>query len=122
MVKSRHPLMVLSTAARIGLTALVKAVSKEVASDNVTRNNLLPERFDSGQQRQMAQLVMAVRGISYEEARAQQRAEVAAGWLGRPEEIGDACAFLCSEQAGFISGQNLGLDGGRSWPRRSRGA
>lgn len=112
MVKSPHPSMGLSTAARTGLTALVKAVSKEVATDNVTLNNLLPERFDTDRQRQMAQLVMAVRGIGYEEARAEQRAQIAAGRLGRPGELGDACAFLCSEQAGFISGQNLALDGG----------
>ena len=58
-------------AARTGLTALVKAVSKEVAADNVTLNNLLPERFDTDRQRQMARLVMAVRSISYEEARAE---------------------------------------------------
>lgn len=112
MVKSPHPLMGLSTAARTGLTALVKAVSKDVAADNVTLNNLLPERFDTDRQRQMAQLVMAFRNLTYEEARAEQVAQIAAGRLGRPEEFGDACAFLCSAQAGFISGQNLGLDGG----------
>jgi 3-oxoacyl-[acyl-carrier protein] reductase len=112
MVKSPHPLMGLSTAARTGLTALVKAISKEVARDNVTLNNLLPERFDTDRQRQMAQLAMAFRNMTYAEARAAQEAEIAAGRLGRPEELGDACAFLCSEQAGYISGQNLGLDGG----------
>ena len=112
MVKSPHPLMGLSTAARSGLTALVKAVSKEVAADNVTLNNLLPERFDTDRQRRMAELVMAVRHVSFEEARAEQVAQIAAGRLGRPEELGDACAFLCSAQAGFISGQNLSLDGG----------
>jgi 3-oxoacyl-[acyl-carrier protein] reductase len=112
MVKSPHPLMGLSTAARTGLTALVKSVSKEVAVDNVTLNNLLPERFDTDRHQQMARLVMAFRQISYEQARAEQEAQIAAGRLGRPEEFGDACAFLCSAQAGFISGQNLGLDGG----------
>jgi 3-oxoacyl-[acyl-carrier protein] reductase len=112
MVKSPHPLMGLSTAARTGLTALVKAVSKEAAADGVTLNNLLPERFDTDRQRRMAELVMAVRGVTWEEARAEQVAGIAAGRLGRPEEFGDACAFLCSVQAGFISGQNLALDGG----------
>jgi 3-oxoacyl-[acyl-carrier protein] reductase len=112
MVKSPHPLMGLSTAARSGLTALVKAVSRDVAVDNVTLNNLLPERFDTDRQRRMAELVMAVRQISWEEARAEQVAQIAAGRLGRPEELGDACAFLCGAQAGYISGQNLALDGG----------
>ena len=103
------------TAARSGLTAVCKALSKEVAADNVTINNLLPERLDTGRQIQMAEIVSKLKGISFEEARAEQAASIAAGRLGRPEELGDACAFLCSEQAGYISGQNLQLDGG-SYP------
>jgi len=79
---------------------------------NVTVNQLLPERFDTGRQQQMAELAVAIKGISLEEARAEQVATIAAGRLGRPEEFGDAFAFLCSEQAGYISGQNLQLDGG----------
>ena len=90
----------------------MKAVSKAVAPDNVTVNNILPERIDTGRQRQMAEIAMAVKGITLEEAYGEIAATVAAGRLGRPEEVGDACAFLCSAQAGFISGQNLHLDGG----------
>ena len=55
---------------------------------------------------------MPLRGITYEEARAEQIASIAAGRLGRPEEFGDAFAFLCSAQAGYLSGQSLQLDGG----------
>ena len=112
MVKTPHPAMGLSTAARSALTALCKGLSKEAAADNVTINNLLPERFDTARQEQMAKLVMQLKGISYEEARAEQVASIPAGRLGDPAEFGDACAFLCSAQAGFISGQNLQLDGG----------
>jgi 3-oxoacyl-[acyl-carrier protein] reductase len=112
MVKAPVAPMGLSTTARSGLTALCKALSKEVARDNVTINNLLPERIDTERQVQMAKIVSRVRGISYEEARAEQVESIAARRLGRPEELGDACAFLCSEQAGYISGQNLQLDGG----------
>jgi 3-oxoacyl-[acyl-carrier protein] reductase len=112
MVKTPLAPMGLSTAARTGLTALCKALSREAAADNVTINNLLPERIDTDRQVQMAEIVARVRGISYEEARAEQVASIAAGRLGRPEEVGDACAFLCSAQAGFLSGQNLQLDGG----------
>lgn len=112
MVKSPHPAMGLSTAARSALTALCKGLSKDAAPDNVTLNNLLPERFDTARQEQMAQLVMQLKGISYEEARAEQVASIPAGRLGDPREFGDACAFLCSAQSGFISGQNLQLDGG----------
>jgi 3-oxoacyl-[acyl-carrier protein] reductase len=112
MVKTPLAPMGLSTAARSGLTALCKALSRDAVRDNVTINNLLPERIDTERQVQMAKLVAGLRKISYEEARAEQTASIAAGRLGRPEEVGDACAFLCSAQAGFISGQNLQLDGG----------
>jgi 3-oxoacyl-[acyl-carrier protein] reductase len=115
MVKAPVAPMGLSTTARSGLTALCKALSKEAAPDNVTLNNLLPERIDTDRQVQMAKVVARLGGISYEEARARQVASIAARRLGTPEEVGDACAFLCSAQAGFISGQNLQLDGG-SYP------
>jgi len=114
MVKSPHPFMTLSIAARTALTGVAKAVSKEVAVDNVTINNLLPERIDTGRQRQMAELQVQFRGITLEEAYAEMASTIAAKRLGRPEEVGDACAFLCAAQSGFISGQNLHLDGGSS--------
>lgn len=112
MVKSPHPSMGLSTAARAALTAIAKAVSKEVAVDNVTINNLLPERIDTPRQEFMAKRMMDERGIDRDEARRRIAATIAAKRFGLPEEFGDACAFLCSAQAGFISGQNLQLDGG----------
>jgi 3-oxoacyl-[acyl-carrier protein] reductase len=112
MVKSPRAHMGLSTAARTGLTALCKSLVPEVAKDNVTINNLLPERIDTGRQRFLAERMMKLEKISYEEARARIVDTIAAKRFGRPEELGDACAFLCSDQAGFISGQNLQLDGG----------
>ena len=112
MVKSPRGPMGLSTAARAALTAACKAIAPEVAADNVTINNMLPERFDTERQQQMARLMMGMRGITYDEARAEIASSIAAKRFGRPEEFGDACAFLCSAQAGFISGQNLQLDGG----------
>ncbi len=112
MVKSPHGAMGLSTSARSGLTALCKGLSRDVAKDNVTINNLLPERFDTDRQKQMVQLASAFRNTSVEEERSAMIESIAAKRLGRPDEFGDACAFLCSAQAGFISGQNLQLDGG----------
>ena len=112
MVTTPHAAMGLSSAARTGLTSAAKGLSREVAAANVTINNLLPERIDTGRQRQMAELAVAIKGITLEEAYAEIAATIAAGRLGRPDEVGDACAFLCSAQAGFISGQNLHLDGG----------
>jgi 3-oxoacyl-[acyl-carrier protein] reductase len=112
MVKSPHPLMGLSTAARAGLTAVCKALSHEAAPDNVTINNLLPERIDTPRQEFMAQRLMQEQSVTYETARRQIVQSVSAKRFGTPEEFGDACAYLCSRQAGFISGQNLQLDGG----------
>lgn len=112
MVKSPKGVMGLSTAARSGLTALCKGLSQDVAADNVTINNMLPERFDTDRQKQMAELAMAFKKITCADAREEIAQTIAAKRLGRPSEFGDACAFLCSAQAGFISGQNLQLDGG----------
>jgi 3-oxoacyl-[acyl-carrier protein] reductase len=112
MVKSPHPMMGLSTAARSALTAACKGLSREVAADNVTINNLLPERIDTDRQRFMAGLQAAGRGISVDEAYREIAASIAAGRLGTPDEFAAACLYLCSAQAGFVSGQNLQVDGG----------
>jgi len=112
MVKTPIAPMGLSTGARTGLTSVCKALSRDVAHANVTINNLLPERIDTARQRGMAELRAKLGGVSIEQAYEEMKASIAAGRLGRPEEFGDACAFLASAQAGFISGQNLQLDGG----------
>lgn len=111
-VKAPLASMGLSTAARNGLTAVCKSISKEAISDNVTINNLLPERVDTERQMLMAKYVAKSRGISLEAARSLQVEGVAAKRMGTLNEFGDACAYFCSEQAGYISGQNLQLDGG----------
>jgi 3-oxoacyl-[acyl-carrier protein] reductase len=112
MVKSPRPQMALSTGARAGLTAFSKSLSLEVAVDNVTINSLLPERIDTDRQRFMAEKMMKEQSISMQEARDQIAQSIAAKRFGTPKEFGDACAYLCSAQASFISGQNLQLDGG----------
>lgn len=112
MVKSPSATMGLSAAVRAGLTALSKSVQRDSVVDNVTINNLLPERFDTDRQKYMAARMVKKDGITVEEARARIAATIAAKRLGDPREFGDACAYLCSAQAGFISGQNLQLDGG----------
>ncbi len=112
MVKSPHPAMGLSTAARAGLTAVSKALSREAIVDNVTLNNLLPERFDTPRQAFMVQRLMAEQGISHDEARRQIADTLPAKRFGDPAEFGAACAYLCGAQSGFMTGQNLQLDGG----------
>jgi len=115
MVTTPHPVMGLSSGARAGLTAAVKGLSKDVAIDNVTINNMLPFIFDTDRQLYMADQDVKAHGITFDEARERQVASVAAKRFGRPSEFGATCAFLCGNEAGFITGQNFHLDGG-SYP------
>ncbi|MDB5650517.1 MAG: 3-oxoacyl-ACP reductase [Hyphomicrobiales bacterium] len=115
MVTTPRPHMTLSSGARAGLTASLKGLSLDVAKHNVTINNLLPERIDTARQHQMANDMMKRFSITYEEARLKQVESIAARRLGLPSEFGATCAFVCSVHAGFMSGQNIHLDGG-SYP------
>ena len=115
MVTTPRPHMMMSSGARAGLTAAMKGLSFEVVRHNVTINNLLPERIDTDRQDYMARKAMQRESIDYDEARRRQIQSIAAGRLGEPREFAAACAFLCSSLAGYISGQNLHLDGG-SYP------
>ena len=115
MVTTPRPHMMMSSGARAGLTAAMKGLSLEVVRHNVTINNLLPERIDTDRQEYMAHKAMQRESIDYDEARRRQIQSIAAGRLGEPREFAAACAFLCSSLAGYISGQNLHLDGG-SYP------
>jgi 3-oxoacyl-[acyl-carrier protein] reductase len=112
MVKSPHAAMGLSSAARTALTALSKALAREAIVDNVTINNLLPERIDTPRQEFMVQRLMTEQGLSRDEARRQIANSLPARRFGRPQEFGAACAFLCSAHSGFMTAQNLQLDGG----------
>ncbi len=113
LVKSpRASHMTLSIATRTALVAACKAMSRDVVVDNVTINNLLPERIDTDRQRFMAERMMKESNISMEEAYRRMADSLPAKRLGTPEEFGAACAFLCGAQSGFINGQHLQLDGG----------
>lgn len=115
MVTTPRPHMTLSAGARAGLVAAMKGLALEVVRDNVTIHNLLPERFDTERQIYMAHQAAKRESISYEAARALQVESIAARRLGKPSEFGMTCAYLCSEHAGYMSGQNIHLDGG-SYP------
>lgn len=104
--------MAISSGPRAGLTAICKSLSREVAKDNVTINNLLPERFDTDRQAFMAECESRRDGVSLDQARAAQVASIPAGRLGRPDEFGATCALFCSARASFASGLNIHLDGG----------
>ena len=102
----------LSSGARAGLTAFLKGVSQSVAGSNVTINNILPGSFDTDRLRSGQERSAKQRKVSIETIRAENAAKIPAGRFGSPEEFGAACAFLCSAQAGYITGQNLLIDGG----------
>ena len=102
----------LSSGARAGLTAFLAGVSPQVARHNVTINNLLPGRFLTDRLRSNEGKIAATKGITLEEQLAERAASIPAGRIGDPAEFGDACAYLCSAQAGFVTGQNFLIDGG----------
>ena len=102
----------LSTAARLALTGFCATICREVMARNVTINSLLPGPFET--ERLMSGIEYAARqtGKSVDELAASRRRANPAGRFGTSEEFGKACAFLCSTHAGFITGQNLLMDGG----------
>jgi len=102
----------LSSGARAGLTAFLSGVARSVARHNVTINNILPGYFDTDRLRGGFQAASEMTGASVNEIADARANEVPALRFGQPGEFGEACAFLCSAQAGYITGQNLVLDGG----------
>src|SRR6266700_657247 len=102
----------LSSGARAGLTAFLAGVARSVAASNVTINFLLPGTFETERLRSNMAANAKNRGISIEQARNERMATVPAKRFGTPDEFAAACAFLCSTQAGYITGQNLLIDGG----------
>lgn len=111
-VKSPIPQLGLSNAARAGLTGYVAGTSRQVAGSGVTINNMLPGIHATDRADSLDQGVMAAQGIDMDTARAQRQATIPASRYGTPSEFGATCAFLCSQHAGFIVGQNIVLDGG----------
>lgn len=102
----------LSNTARTGLTGFVAGTSRQVAGKGVIINNLLPGIHATDRAISLDTAVSQAKGISLDEAAAERAAGIPAGRYGTREEFGAACAFLCSQYAGFIVGQNLLLDGG----------
>ncbi|MEX2648901.1 MAG: SDR family oxidoreductase [Alphaproteobacteria bacterium] len=111
-VKSPYPTLGLSNGARAGLTGFVAGLARQVVKQGVTINNLLPGSHDTDRLRELAAAAAKATGRSIEDVMAADRAAETAGRFGTIEEFGAACAFLCSAHAGFITGQNLLLDGG----------
>lgn len=112
VVKQPNPALALSVAARLGLTGFAKAIAPAYVKSNVTINNLLPERFDTDRLRSNIARLSGSSDKPIDELLAAQAKASTAGRFGRVEEFGAVCAFYCSAYAGFLTGQNVMLDGG----------
>ena len=111
-VKSPISALGLSNTARAGLTGFVGGTSRQVAPFGVTINNLLPGIHDTDRATALDAAIIKARGITSEEARAERSSTIPARRYGSAAEFGATCAFLCSQHAGFIVGQNILADGG----------
>lgn len=111
-VKAPIGILGLSNGARAGLTGFVAGLARQVVGKNVTINNLLPGGFDTDRRAEIVAAGAKAAGKTPEAAKAAQIQAIPAGRFGSIEEFGAACAFFASIQAGFITGQNLLLDGG----------
>ena len=111
-VKAPIDVLGLSNGARSGLTGFVAGVARTTVRHNVTINNLLPGSFGTDRLFHTIRAQSKDRGISFEDAVKARTATIPAGRFGEPPEFGDACAYLCSAQAGYVTGQNFLIDGG----------
>jgi 3-oxoacyl-[acyl-carrier protein] reductase len=111
-VKAPIDTLGLSNGARAGLTGFVAGLSRKTIVNGVTINNLLPGPFVTDRIRSMNATDAKAKGVPVEDLIAQRSKEHPSGRFGDPAEFGAACAFLCSQHAGYITGQNLLLDGG----------
>jgi 3-oxoacyl-[acyl-carrier protein] reductase len=111
-VKAPLPMLGLSNGARSGLTGCISGLAREVACHGITMNNLLPGRFATDRLRAYAGALALEGGTTLDEATAKLKSEIPVGRFGDPVEFGQVCAFLASVHAGYITGQNLLLDGG----------
>jgi len=102
----------LSSGARIGLTGFLAGVARQVAQHNVTINNLLPGSFDTDRLSALDRKIAEDQGIAPADVRARREQGIPARRLGKPDEFGAACAFLCSAHASYLTGQSILLDGG----------
>ena len=107
-VRQPIPNITLSNSLRAAVTGLAKTLSRELARDAITVNCLAPDKILTDRIRQMA----ATSGGNPDEQLKRMAAEAPMGRFGEPAEFAAACAFLCSRQAGYITGQTLGVDGG----------
>lgn len=111
-VKAPIDILGLSNGARSGLTGFVAGIARKTVSHNVTINNLLPGQFDTDRLKKTMGAAAGASGKSLDETMAARARQIPAQRFGNPAEFGAVCAFLCSVHAGYMTGQNVLLDGG----------
>lgn len=112
VVREPYPNMALANGVRVGLTGAMATLAREVADKGVTVNNLLPGLMDTPALQRVYKAQAERDGISEKKAMARMAASVPVGRLGEAADFGPLCAFLCSRHAGYITAQNLTVDGG----------
>jgi 3-oxoacyl-[acyl-carrier protein] reductase len=111
-VKAPIDILGLSNGARTGLTGFVAGLARKTVRHNVTINNLLPGAMDTDRLRTTIEVMAKNRNMSVDAVRAERAAAIPAGRFGTSDEFGAACAYLCSAQASYVTGQNFLIDGG----------
>lgn len=111
-VRAPYPNMGLATGVRAGLTGAMASLAREVARDGITVNNILPGLMDTGALKRVYDAESVRENITVQEAKARMADSIPMGRLGTADDFGPLCGFLCSSLAGYITGQNLTVDGG----------
>ena len=112
VAKQPLPLLTISSTLRAGLSALTKTMATEFSGDNVLVNAVLPGHVLTDRQLHLAEVRSQKDGTTEETYFEKAKASIPAGRMGRPEEVGDVIAFLCSERASYVSGASIQVDGG----------
>lgn len=112
VAKQPLPILTISSTLRAGISGLTKTLAQETAKDGITVNALLPGHIMTDRQVHLGELKAKAEGISLEDYFTRTAAAIPAGRIGRPEEVGDTIAFLCSARASYLTGTSIQVDGG----------